>query len=171
MSVLTPILPCSKIAVMIGKSGLAVLAALAIALGVNCGCPAADKSVDPLAAWRQGVKVSPVLPIGGDGDGHSLHAYYVASPESPDGRYVVYYWSAADTGYEGEVRILERATGKVRTLAKDVAVEDAHRGACQQWSAGGKKVVFHNVLKDGTWIVACVDVKSGEQTILARDRQ
>jgi hypothetical protein len=133
--------------------------------------PAPAGTPDRLAAWRQGVKVSPVLPA--DANGHSLHAYYVSCPESPDGKWVLYYWSTVDSGHEGEIRILERATGKVRVLVKDVTTEDAHRGACQQWLSGGRRVAYHNVLKDGTWVVACVDVDadSPEPRILARGRQ
>jgi hypothetical protein len=156
---------------MTATSRFAVVAVIAVGIGLAQRGPAAETPADRLAAWRQDVKVAPVLPIGGAGDGHSLHAYYVSCPESPDGRYVVFYWSPVESGHEGEIRILERATGKVRTLVKEVTTEDAHRGACQQWISGGKRVAYHNVLKDGTWIVGCVDVDGGEPRILARKRQ
>jgi len=129
--------------------------------------PAAPGAASPLDAWRTGVKVSLVGPE----DCHSIHSYYVSSPESPDGKWVLYYASTVPTGYEGELRIVERATGKVKVLATDITVEDAHRTACQQWASGGRRVVYHNVLKDNQWVVACVDVNSGERQVLARDRQ
>jgi hypothetical protein len=128
--------------------------------------PAAD-AASPLAPWRTDVKVSLVGPE----DCHSIHSYYVSSPESPDGKWVLCYASTVPTGYEGELRIVERATGKVKVLATDITVEDAHRAACQQWASGGRRVVYHNVLKDNQWVVACVDVNSGEQHVLARNRQ
>jgi hypothetical protein len=112
------------------------------------------------------VKVSAV-----SGDAHhSVHSYYVASPESPDGRFVVFYASTHPKGYEGEVRVRERATGKETVLARDVVVEDAHRAACQQWASGGRRVVYHTARPAG-WVVVAVDVATGKETLLARDRQ
>jgi hypothetical protein len=122
-------------------------------------------AADPLAGWQQ-AKVSPVLTDAC----HSIHAYYVACPESPDGRYVVLYASTTRKAYVGEIRLVERATGAQRVLARGVTVEDAHRAACQQWVAGGRCVAFHD-LRDGHWVVVCVDVSTGEERVLARDRQ
>src|SRR5262245_14974713 len=107
---------------------------------------------DPLDAWRQGVTITPVCKE----DCHSIHSYFVSYPESPDGRWVLFYASKVPTGYEGEIRIVERSTGKMKVLAGDVTVEDAHRAACQQWVCGGKFVVFHNLLKSGQWVVVSV---------------
>src|SRR5207253_11119051 len=100
---------------------------------------------DPLAAWKSRVKVSAVS----GKNHHSIHSYVNTSPESPDGRWVLFYASTTANGYEGEIRIRERATGKETVLAREVAVEDAHRAACQQWASGGRVVVFHHVLKSG----------------------
>lgn len=101
---------------------------------------------------------------------HTIHAYYVASPESPDGRHVLYYTSTSKDAHEGEVRILERASGATRTIAKSLVTEDAHRAACQQWISGGRRVVFHD-FRGGTWVVAAVDVATLEERILAKGRQ
>jgi hypothetical protein len=122
---------------------------------------------DPLSAWRDGVKVSAV-----SGKGHhSIHSYFNASPESPDGRWVLFYASATADGHDGEIRVRERATGKETVLARNVSCEDAHRAACQQWVSGGRRVAYHNVLKSGEWVVMCVDLKTGHERFLAKGRQ
>src|SRR3712207_9381016 len=43
--------------------------------------------------------------------------------------------------------------------------------ACQQWVSGGRRVVFHNVLPSGAWVVVAVDVPTGKARLLARGRQ
>src|SRR6185295_7177871 len=117
-------------------------------------------------AWRHcRVREVPV-----DAGAHSIHAYYVTSPEIPDGSRVLYYSSAVATGYEGEVRLLDRASGKSKPLATKVTAEDAHRGACQQWVSKGKRVVFHD-FRDGEWQVVRVDPDSLEERVLAKGRQ
>jgi hypothetical protein len=142
---------------------LAVLAALTVftVTGVR-----ADDEAAPLAAWRR-VKVTPVA----SGEHHSIHAYFNTSPESPDGRWVLYYASTTESGEEGEIRIQERSSGKVRVLSRGVSVEDAHRAACQQWVSHGKRVVYHQLLPGGTSVVMSVDVDSGQERLLARGRQ
>ncbi|MES2596544.1 MAG: hypothetical protein V4662_14460 [Verrucomicrobiota bacterium] len=122
---------------------------------------------DPVAAWSSGVTIKPVSAIEGR---HSIHSYYVANPESPDGKHVLFFTSQDPTGYVGEVRILERATGKETVLAENVHTEDAHRVACQQWLSGGKRVAFHEVI-DKKWRVVVVDVATLEKTIVAEDHQ
>ncbi|MEY4379319.1 MAG: hypothetical protein RLZ85_1200 [Verrucomicrobiota bacterium] len=101
---------------------------------------------------------------------HSLHAYFNACPESPDGRYVLYYTSGAADGETGDLRILERSSGRETIIARDIRTEDAHRAACQQWSGGGKQVLYHN-LRDGRWSVHAVDIATGRDRVLAQDRQ
>lgn len=128
---------------------------------------AQPKVSDALAPWKTNVKVAPVA---GD-DHHSIHAYFNTSPESPDGRWILYYASTSVDGHDGEIRIRERATGKETVLARDVSCEDAHRAACQQWVSGGKRVVFHNVLKSGEWVVKCIELSTGKERLLARGRQ
>jgi len=135
----------------------------AAALGFLAALSAPDSSVE---GWRK-CRLRPALP---DAAAHSIHTYYLTSPESPDGRWLLFYSSTTREGYEGEVRILERATGVVKTIASKVAVEDAHRTACQQWLSGGKRVAFHD-FRGGEWVVACVDVATLEERVLAKGRQ
>jgi hypothetical protein len=122
---------------------------------------------DPLAPWRNGVQVHRVAPAY---ERHSIHSYFNTCPESPDGKYVLYYTSATPDGETGDIRILERSTGKETTIATDIQCEDAHRAACQQWSNGGKTVVYHHH-RDGRWQVVAVDIESGKSKVLAQDRQ
>ena len=122
---------------------------------------------DPVASWSKDVVIKPVSSVGGR---HSIHTYYVANPESPDGRHVLFFTSTHPASYVGEVRILERATGVETVLAENVATEDAHRVACQQWLSGGKRVAFHEVI-DKRWRVVVVDVETLTKTIVAEDHQ
>lgn len=144
-----------------------VVLAASFAAGAEKSRAEAAADADPLAAWRSGVKVQPVAAAP---DRHSIHTYYLASPESPDGRNVLYYTSATPEGHSGDIRMLERATGRETILARNVTTEDAHRAACQQWVSGGRRVVFHDV-RDGVWVVACVDVATQAERVLARGRQ
>jgi Tol biopolymer transport system component len=111
-----------------------------------------------------------VKPVLEDAACHSIHAYFNTSPESPDGRYVLLFRSTAPDAHEGEVCVLDRGTGSVTVLAQRVTTEDAHRAACQQWTQGGRDVVFHDV-RDGRWVVAAAEVASGRQRVLAEGRQ
>ena len=101
---------------------------------------------------------------------HTIHTYYLAYPESPDGRRVLFYSSAHPAGYIGEIRVLDRATGKETVLAEDVHVEDAHRAACQQWLSAGRRVAWHEVVGK-RWRVVVVDLETGKKTVAAEDRQ
>src|SRR5262245_28533751 len=133
-------------------------------------CGAALRAADepgPVDAWKGKVTVRPVRK---DANRHSIHTYYVTSPESPDGKRVLAYTSTDPAGHKGEVVTVERATGAVTVLAKGVVTEDAHRVACQQWVSGGKRVVFHD-LRGGEWVVATVDVTTGAEQVLAKGRQ
>jgi len=125
-----------------------------------------NTATDLVSRWKNGVKVHPVSP---DRDGHTIHTYFNTCPESPDGRYVLFFRSLAADGQFGDICILERATGKERILVKDVHTEDAHRVAAQQWVSNGKRVAFQDE-RDGQWLTAVVDVESGEQRVLARGR-
>ncbi len=122
---------------------------------------------DRLTQWKTGVVVRPLCEAT---DRHTLHAYYVCNPESPDGSRVVFYSSKAVNGHVGDVCVIDRTSGKETVLAREVHTEDAHRGACQQFVCGGSKVAFHDV-RDGQWMVVCVDIESGKETILAKDHQ
>lgn len=102
-------------------------------------------------------------------DRHAIHAYFNVCPESPDGRFVLYFSSNEPDAGSGEIRILERATGTEKTLAAVSETEDGHRVACQQWVSGGRRVVFHDPA-DGAWIVKVVDIETLEIREVARGR-
>jgi hypothetical protein len=123
-------------------------------------------SPDPFAKWEGAVKVHPVAP---GAERHSIHTYFNLSPESPDGRWILFYTSTTPAGHRGEVRIRERVTGQEIVLADGIYTEDAHRAACQQWVSEGRRVVFHNEV-NGEWQVIAVDVASRKKRILARNR-
>lgn len=122
---------------------------------------------DPLGGWRGGANVHPVT---SHTDRHVIHAYFNACPESPDGKYVLYYTSTTVEGEEGDLRVLERATGQERVIAQGIHAEDAHRAACQQWCNDGHTVAYHDC-RDGRWFVVAIDVASGKETVLAEDHQ
>jgi WD40-like Beta Propeller Repeat len=142
---------------------------LVLTLALLTAWPAAraDDENDSLAPWRGGVRVRPVSTESGR---HTIHSYFNTTPESPDGRWVLFFSSTAADGQSGEVRILERATGREKVLARNVTAEDAHRVACQQWISHGRRVVFHDE-RNGEWMVVAVDVDSTQERILARGRQ
>ncbi|MBM4043107.1 MAG: hypothetical protein FJ290_31845 [Planctomycetes bacterium] len=125
-----------------------------------------DAEGEPLARWREGVQVRPAAP--GDGR-HTIHSYFNTCPESPDGKWVLFFASTARNAERGEVCIRNRATGEEKVLASGVNTEDAHRVACQQWVSGGRRVVYHGE-RDGNWFTAVVDVETGKERVLARDR-
>lgn len=152
-----------RLALRRGRGWLGLL--LVGAAGIVTGEPAA--ATDPLASWRQGVTIQTV---GAHRDRHVIHAYFNTCPESPDGRFVLYYTSATADGETGDLRVLERQTGRERVLAAGIVTEDAHRAACQQWCQGGKTVVFHQP-RQGRWEVVAVDLASGRSRVLVQDRQ
>ncbi len=143
-----------------------LLVAFLILLGTALAVPA-DQAPGILAKWGKEVRLSPVLPAS---ERHSIHSYFNTSPESPDGRHILLYTSTTREGHEGEVWVVERATGKTIVLARGVVVEDAHRAACQQWLCGGRRVVFHDY-RNGQWVVVCVDIESGKERVLGEGRQ
>ncbi len=119
-----------------------------------------------LTSWKE-AKVAPVCP---ERERHTIHSYFNVCPESPDGRWILFFSSTTTDAHLGDVVIRERATGKETVLAKDVEVEDAHRTACQQWVCGGEEVVYHD-FKEGEWIVVAVNVATQQARTLARGRQ
>jgi len=121
---------------------------------------------DELKGWRGAVKRA----VAPDQSRHTLHAYFNTCPESPDGKYVLYYTSSAADGETGDLRVLERASSRETIIARDIRTEDAHRAACQQWSGGGTQVLYHN-LREGRWFVHAVDIATGRDRVLAQDRQ
>lgn len=129
------------------------------------GVSAADHKAATFENWADSrFTVKPVSP----GEHHSIHSYYLTCPESPDGRFVLFYVSTTREGHTGELRIRERATGQERTLATAINTEDAHRAACQQWLAGGAKIGFHHVTSEGDWQVRVIDVESGRDQVAAK---
>src|SRR5688500_13290921 len=123
---------------------------------VLLGCAGLIADDASLNGWKSGIKIAPVSTA----ERHSIHAYFNTSPESPDGRWVLFYASTTPEGHVGDIVIRERATGNEIVLAEKVSVEDAHRAACQQWLSGGRRVAFHTVSDDGVCLVHVVDVDS-----------
>jgi hypothetical protein len=121
---------------------------------------------DPLARWRTGVKICAAAPQDGR---HTIHSYFNTCPESPDGKWVLFFASKTANAQRGDVVIRNRATGEEKVLARDIDTEEAHRAACQQWVSNGRCVVYHGE-RNGQWFTAVVDVDTGKERILARDR-
>src|SRR5688572_14287208 len=120
----------------------------------------------PVDVWTKAT----VRPVAERGGRHVLHTYYLTNPESPDGTRVLYFVSTTPDGHRGELVVRDRATGKETVIARNIDTEDAHRGACQQWISGGKRVAYHDV-KDGRWSVHVVDLDTLKNRRLAQDRQ
>jgi len=131
---------------------------------LRVGSAAAD---EPIAPWLAGVKVHPVSNQPGR---HTIHAYYLTCPESPDGTRLLYFASSTPEGEHGDLVVLDRRTGQEQVIARDIDAEDAHRAACQQWISGGRRVAYHDV-KDGRWSVHVVDLETLADRKLAEDRQ
>jgi hypothetical protein len=113
------------------------------------------------------VKISQVSDVPGR---HTIHTYFNVTPESPDGKSVLFYTSpVADGQTQGSLVVRDRKTGKERTLVTGLDCEDAHRVACQQWISKGRRVIFHD-LRDGEVVVVTVDPATKEQRVLAKHR-
>lgn len=123
-------------------------------------------SDDPLARWRAARIAEVPAPAGA----HSIHAYFNACPESPDGRRILYYASSERDAGGGELVVAERATGAFRAVARVELVEDAHRAACQQWSHDGGAIAWHDCRR-GRWTVLAAPAGGGAERVLAEDRQ
>ena len=144
----------------------AFLATVALGYGgLLTHCPAED--ADPLAPWRRGVKVAPVSAVPGR---HTMHTYYLLNPESPDGRYVVFFASTDVKGEFGKIIVQERSSGKETIIAEDGHTEDAHRVALQQWTLNGKAIAYHEVVNK-RWQVAVVDLATQTKKVVAENRQ
>ena len=134
-------------------------------IAMTGGAALSAASTDPVAPWKN----APSHAASDIPDRHTIHTYFNVSPETMDGRYVLYYTSVTPEAHSGEIRIQERATGKETVLVRDLDVEDAHRVACQQWVSNGRSVVFHD-LRNGEVVTAAVDVKTLKERVLARGR-
>lgn len=120
-----------------------------------------------LAAWKSGVRIGAVSDAPGR---HTIHTYFNVTPESPDGRSVLFYTSSVPDGQtQGSLVVRDRATGKERTLVTGLDCEDAHRVACQQWISNGRRIIFHD-LRDGEVVVVTVDPLTKQQRTMARHR-
>lgn len=129
--------------------------------------PRGSVMTDPLAIWRQGVTIKPATP---QEQRHSIHAYFNVCPESPDGKWLLYYTSSQADGELGDVRVLERATGVESVVASGVRTEDAHRAAMQHWVNNGRTIVYHEQVASRFRVMA-VDWPSGRSRVIADDRQ
>lgn len=125
-----------------------------------------ESSAELFEPWK-GATARPVL---AGLEAHTLHSYFGISPESPDERSVLLFRSSRADAHVGEVVIVDRVTGEPTTLATDVECEDGHRQANQQWTCGGRYVVFM-ALVDGEFQIERVDTKDLSRTTLARGRQ
>ncbi|HEY3841148.1 MAG TPA: hypothetical protein VGL72_31470 [Bryobacteraceae bacterium] len=125
----------------------------------------ASQASDPVAPWKN----AQARPVSQVADRHTIHTYFNVTPETMDGRYVLYYTSVTREGHAGEIRMQERASGKETVLVRNLDCEDAHRVACQQWVSNDKRVVFHDMRK-GEVVTAAVDVASGKERVLAHGR-
>ncbi|HSH94348.1 MAG TPA: hypothetical protein VK968_09405, partial [Roseimicrobium sp.] len=78
------------------KTRTLLLATVVIGLTVPAIVRAQD---DPLAAWRKDVRISVVS---SNAQAHTIHSYFNTSPESPDGRSVLFFKSTASDGHMGQ---------------------------------------------------------------------
>lgn len=120
----------------------------------------------PVQSWKAAVVKDATPSV----NRHVIHAYFNTTPESPDGRYVVYYTSAERDGMTGDIRILDRTTGVEEVIADNIHTEDSHRAACQQWISGGRRIAYHDY-RDDEWIVAVFDMTTRKERVVARNRQ
>lgn len=116
-----------------------------------------DRDLD---AWR-GARVLPV----DDGEHHSIHSYFNACPESPDGRWVLLFASTQPDGHVGQIVIVCRQSGERLIVADHVTVEDAHRQAYQQWCSGGRRIVYQD-FHGQRWQIRSYEVASRQTRVL-----
>ena len=124
-------------------------------------------NTDPLTPWRDNLTIRPVLV---NRQSHSLHTYFGVSPENPDERSVLLFTSTRPDAHVGEVAVVDRQSGRLRTLAAAVEVEDGHRQANQQWVCNGDFVVYMALVGD-EWRVIRVNPKDLSSEVLAVGRQ
>lgn len=153
---------------ILDRRKFAVLAGAAAVTGWSQSAPGPDKGASPaLAPWKSGVRIKPVSTVP---NRHTIHTYFNVTPESPDGRTVLFYTSpVADGQTQGSLVVHDRHSGQETTLVTDLECEDAHRVACQQWISHGRRIIFHD-LRDGEVVVVTVDPRSKEQRVLAKHR-
>lgn len=108
-------------------------------------------------------------PVRREAQAHRIHTYFNVSPESPDGRFVLYFVSEDPAAACGALAVTDRRDGSERIIAEAVRVEDAHRVALQQWTCNGTHVVFRNLREKavGGAVVETVALATGERRIVA----
>jgi Tol biopolymer transport system component len=144
---------------------MAIPSALVVVLMIGLFAAGWARADDPLTPWRNGVKIRPVCQ---EDEAHTIHTYFNVSPESPDGRFVLFFRSVDADAHVGDICLLERATGKRTVVARNIEVTDAHTVAGQQWVAGGRTVVYKKEV-DGHWLVMAVDADGSNERVLATD--
>lgn len=127
---------------------------------------AADPASTTLDSWAR----ADIRPVASATDRHTIHSYFNACPESPDGKYVLFYTSNAGNGEYGDLRLIHLPDGTETVIATGVVTEDAHRAACQQWVNNGKTIIYHDC-REGHWTVVAVDLRTLKSRVLALDRQ
>ncbi|MCM8538251.1 MAG: hypothetical protein NE334_20070 [Lentisphaeraceae bacterium] len=120
-----------------------------------------------LSKWKK-ASVNPVLNL--DQKRHSIHTYFNTSPESPDGKYILYFSSKTKDAHSGDICIVNRTTKEETVLATGVTTEDAHRAACQQWAGNGDYIVYHDFVSK-VWQIVAIDIRTKTKTVLIKNRQ
>ncbi|MEZ5430650.1 MAG: hypothetical protein R3F31_05605 [Verrucomicrobiales bacterium] len=120
-------------------------------------------SEDPLAVWRNGVTIRAVAPQDGR---HTIHSYFNTCPESPDGRYVLFYASTARDGHRGQVTIRDRQSGK-ESPSDQPCCRGRPPGGLSAVGFQGARVVYHGE-REGEWCTWCVDLETMKERVLAR---
>ncbi|MFT5465212.1 MAG: Tol biopolymer transport system component [Verrucomicrobiales bacterium] len=139
---------------------------MVLALALISAAVAQESS--PIEAWGKDLRIRPLF--GPNAPFHSIHTYFNTSPESPDGRWILFFRSTDPEAQIGDIYAAGMDYGEMRPIAKGVETEDGHRVACQQWVLGGRAVLFHD-LRDGEWVVVLVDMRTLNERILATGRQ
>lgn len=98
-----------------------LLTLLAAVLSASASQPV-SAAENPLLEWHDGVEVSEV---DSGSELHSIHSYFIACPESPDGEQILFYTSTRPDAHEGELRTRRPASGAERVLVSGLHVEDA----------------------------------------------
>lgn len=124
-----------------------------------------SKKENSIGLWRDNFSISRLAV---PSENHSLHSYFNTSPESPDGKQVLFFLSPQTDALHGDLCLFDRENGGIRVL--ESAIEVAHRQANQQWVCGGKFIVYM-VLESEKWKVIRLDPKSMKREVMCENRQ
>lgn len=72
----------------------------------TAGAVAHSATADPVAPWKNAA----TRPVSTIPDRHTIHTYFNVSPETMDGRYVLYYTSVTPEAQSGEIRRMPPST-------------------------------------------------------------